>query len=395
MTVFKVCSSVIVVLLLSILVLTSCGNPAPAAPTGVTATRGNGQVTLAWTAVSGATSYNIYLSTTTAVTPTSGSLIANATSPFIQTGLTNGITYYYVIKAVNANGESTASTQVSCTPAPPAPTDVSTTPKNGGVTIAWTSVPGATSYNIYWSTATGVAPGNGTRIPGVPTTFYTHTPLNNGTTYYYVVTAVFTTGESAPSTQVSARPSATPAPAEPIGVTATLGNGLATISWTAVPGATSYNIYWSTAPGVAPGNGTQIAGVTTASYTLAPLNNGTTYYYVVTAVFAGVESAASTQVSAIPSANPAPAEPIGVTATPGNGQVTISWTSVPGATSYNIYWSTVSGVTPANGIRIAGVTTPYTQVGLSNGTTYYYVVTAVNGNGESTASTQVSVAPST
>ena len=142
-----------------------------------------------------------------------------------------------------------------------------------------------------------------------------------------------------------------------------------------------------------PTNGTQVPGVTTP-YTQTGLNNGTTYYYVVTAVFATGESAGSTQVSAIPSANPAPAEPIGVTATPGNGQVSISWTAVPGAASYNIYWSTATGVTPANGTRIAGVTTPYTQAGLSNGTSYYYVVTAVNGNGESTASTQVSVAAS-
>ena len=65
------------------------------------------------------------------------------------------------------------------------------------VTIAWTAVPGATSYNIYWSTTTGVAPANGTRIAGVTTASYTHAPLNNGTTYYYVVTAVFATGESA------------------------------------------------------------------------------------------------------------------------------------------------------------------------------------------------------
>lgn len=86
----------------------------------------------------------------------------------------------------------------------------------------------------------------------------------------------------------------------------------------------------------------------------------------------------------------APDAPTGVSATAKAGQVTISWSAVAGATSYNIYWSTTSGVTPANGTKIAGATSPYTQTGLGSSTTYYYVVTAVDSSGESAASSQVS-----
>jgi len=75
--------------------------------------------------------------------------------------------------------------------------------------------------------------------------------------------------------------------------------------------------------------------------------------------------------------------------------VSISWSSVSGATSYNIYWSTTSGVTKTTGTKITGGTSPYTHTGLTNGTTYYYVVTAVNSYGESSESSQVTGTPTT
>jgi uncharacterized membrane protein len=105
----------------------------------------------------------------------------------------------------------------------------------------------------------------------------------------------------------------------------------------------------------------------------------------------GFNTALTTAYSQTPSGS-APQAPTGVIATPGNGEVTITWPAVANATSYNIYWSTTSGLT-TNGTEITGVTNPYIQTGLTNGTPYYYVVTAVNGNGESTASPQVTATP--
>jgi hypothetical protein len=88
-----------------------------------------------------------------------------------------------------------------------------------------------------------------------------------------------------------------------------------------------------------------------------------------------------------------PSAPTGVNATAGSGQVTIGWSLVSSATSYNIYWSTTSGVTKTTGTKITGATMPYTHTGLTGGTTYYYVITAVNSYGESGESSQVSAAP--
>jgi hypothetical protein len=88
-----------------------------------------------------------------------------------------------------------------------------------------------------------------------------------------------------------------------------------------------------------------------------------------------------------------PSVPNTINATGSDGAVTISWDAVSGATSYNIYWSTTSGVTKINGTKITGATNPYSHTGLTNNTTYYYVVTAVNSAGESAESPQSSATP--
>jgi hypothetical protein len=88
-----------------------------------------------------------------------------------------------------------------------------------------------------------------------------------------------------------------------------------------------------------------------------------------------------------------PPAPTGVQATAGDGQVTISWTAAAGAASYDIYWSTSAGVTKASGTRISAAAAPYVATGLTDGATYYYVVTAVNQAGESAESSQVSAIP--
>lgn len=90
---------------------------------------------------------------------------------------------------------------------------------------------------------------------------------------------------------------------------------------------------------------------------------------------------------------PAPATPTGVIATPKDGYVLLDGNPIPNATGFNVYWSTTSGVTPATGNKIYGTVTPQAHTGLTNGTTYYYVVTALNGPSESGPSTEVSAKP--
>jgi Fibronectin type III domain len=88
-----------------------------------------------------------------------------------------------------------------------------------------------------------------------------------------------------------------------------------------------------------------------------------------------------------------PTAPTGVQTVAGDSQVTISWSAAPGATTYYIYWATTTGVAKANGTRASAAATRYVATGLTNGTTYFYVVTAVNPAGESPPSSQVSAVP--
>src|SRR3972149_10174401 len=89
----------------------------PAAPSGVVASAGDGNVNISWNDVSKTTSYNIYWATTSGVSKTSYTgKITGAISPYPHTGLINGTTYYYVVTTVNSYGESSESSQVSATP---------------------------------------------------------------------------------------------------------------------------------------------------------------------------------------------------------------------------------------------------------------------------------------
>jgi len=373
---------------------------APAAPATLTATGGTGQINLAWGAVSNATSYNVYYATSTGVTTSNGTKIAASTNSYLHTGLAAGTTYYYIVTALNSTGESVASTQIqgSTTAAPPvptapaAPTGVTAAGGTKQATISWQAVPGATSYNVYWSNNSGVTTANGTKLPNA-TTPAVQAGLSDSTTYYYIVTAVNSVGESAASIQAAATtlaPVPVPtAPAAVTGVSAVGGANRVTLSWPAVSGASSYNIYWSNSSGVSTATGTRISGAS-SPYVQSGLSAGASYYYVVTAVNSVGESLASTQVNATTNAPPpsVTAAPTGVTATGGANQISVNWTAVSGATSYNLYWSTTSGVTTATGSKITSVTRPYLQTGLSAGSSYYYIVTAVNSAGESPASIQ-------
>ena len=270
--------------------------------------------------------------------------------------------------------------------APSTPSGLTASAANAQINLTWNASSGATAYYIKRSTTTG-GPYSQMAIP--TTTSYADNSVTNGTKYYYVVSAYNSYGQSANSAEVNATPTAPPPPSAPSGLQATAGNTQVSLTWTASTGATSYHVKRSTANG---GPYTQVSAPTAANSSDTGLTNGTTYYYVVSALNTASESANSAQASATPVAPVTPpAAPTGLQATAGNTQVNLSWTASAGATSYHVKRSTTTGG-------------PYTQVaapaatgdadtGLTNGTTYYYVVSALNAAGESPNSSQASATP--
>lgn len=177
------------------------GNP-PGTPTGLTATAGNAVVHLSWTAGSGATGYYVKRSTTTG---TEAQIASVAATTYADTSVTNSTKYFYVVSAYNSYGTSGNSNEANATPSAPAagaPTGLSATASNAQVTLAWDTSTGATSYNVKRSTTSG----GETLLTNLATASFTDSGLTNGTTYYYVVSAVLPAGESANSTEVPATP---------------------------------------------------------------------------------------------------------------------------------------------------------------------------------------------
>jgi hypothetical protein len=87
-----------------------------------------------------------------------------------------------------------------------------------------------------------------------------------------------------------------------------------------------------------------------------------------------------------------PAAPAGLTATAGNTTVNLDWTAAAGATGYSVHRA-ASGGGPYTEIAAQIAATSHTDAGLSNGTTYYYVVSATNAEGESSLSNESSATP--
>jgi fibronectin type 3 domain-containing protein len=281
-------------------IVKSAPTPPPAAPGGLSASAGNAQVVLGWSASSGATSYALKRATVSGGPYTT---IASgiATTGYTDNSVSNGVTYHYVVNASNAGGTSPDSSQVSATPlppAPPAPTGVAATAGNAQVGLSWNTSAGATSYTVKRATVSGGP--YGTVQSGLAGTSYTDTSVANGTTYFYVVTATNSNGESGNSNQASATPVAPPAvPATPSNLAANaVSRTQVNLGWSDnANNETGYSIERSTKPNTGFAVVASV-GANVASYADASVAANKQYYYRVRAVNGAGNSGYSNVASA-------------------------------------------------------------------------------------------------
>jgi fibronectin type 3 domain-containing protein len=371
----------------------------PAAPTGAQAAVGTvaGTANISWTAPAGGapTGYNVKRS----ATPTSGYTILGTPptttgAPYTDTGLAGGLTYYYVASSINtiASCESENSAPASVTAVnpctPPAVPTVTASSATGQVSLTWPASSGATSYSVGRSVTPGTGYTSATTINTCTATCsYEDINVSSGTTYYYVVTASNGKCSSLNSGQVFAAPNCTPT-AAPANLKAKANNGSVALTWDATADAVSYRIERSLTSGS--GFDTVFTS-STPSFTDATVINGTTYYYVVEANNGTCLSADSNEAPALPACTP-PSVPAKPTATAGDGQVTLSWpASSGGASSYQVLRGTASG--GPYPVAASSTSTGFTDTGLTDGTTYYYVVKSNNGSCQSAPSPQASAKP--
>ena len=305
----------------------------------------------------------------------------------LSTALLTAVTMGLLSGCGGGGGASSSGSFVNLTP----PSSLTADAGVQRVILNWSPVVGATSYTVYYATSPGVTKATGIKVADQHGP-YTARDLANGTPYYFTVASVNTDGESPLSTEVSATPSPTPPPYAPTNVTAEAGIGQVRVSWAASAGAASYQIYYSTAPGVTAASPNKVSGAVSPQV-VGSLSNGIAYYFVVTASNANGESAASFETSATPLTSPPPPAPVGLTAVEGDRQATVAWPSVAGATGYNLYYATDVNVTTGIGIKIANVSSPYVIKGLNNRTEYFFVVAAVNSGGEGAQSATASATP--
>jgi alkaline phosphatase/fibronectin type 3 domain-containing protein len=474
-----------------------CGSAgAPGAPGGLAAARGDGRVTLSWTPPGDCdiAGYLVYRSTVAG-----GPFIPLTVDPApgassIDTGVTNGTTYHYVVQAVDAAGHpGPVSGEASATPsemAAPEISAISAVPGSVTARIAWTTdEPSNSRVDFGFTTDHGL-----TAV--APDLVLSHDMLLDdlvpGTTYHYRVSSsdiwgnmgsgadlTFTTlpdptppvisalnvaevtdrtariawmtddpagsrveyglnslygsveelpartrvhsvhlrgltpaatfhfrvlsRDAAGNTSVSGDRTFTTLadtfpPAAPTGLVAVPGDGQVTLDWSdgGEPDMVGYFVYRSETSG---GGYLRIVAspLAASEHRDGTAENGRTYFYVVTAIdLAGNEGPPSPEVQGVPRDEIPPVPPAGLIATAGEGEVLLDWAdnSELDLAGYNLYRSVASGG-PYDLVNPGLLpSSDAADGGLTNGTAYFYVVTAVNIPGkESAPSEEVSAAP--
>jgi hypothetical protein len=373
----------------------------PGAPTALLGTIGNGRVTLSWTAPtsnggSPITDYHVEYSVASPVfwEPAVDGISAGSSSTV--TGLTNGASYIFRVRAVNAAGTgafSATTSPIRLLGSPEAPTDVVAELTANSAEVSWAAPDfdggsAITNYVVEYSTGAAWV----TYVRDVSTaTTVTIPGLVYGSAYTFRVTAVTAVGagaKSLPSSSVIPRT----LPGVPTGLAGVVGDGTVTVTWAApafTGGSplTDYVFQMTTDDGVT-WETLLRPEVPLPSFVVSGLTNGAEYRFRVAAVNAvGTGDFSAVTASFTPKA--VPGAPTLVTATSNLGKIDLEWVAPESdggssITNYVIQRSSNAGNTWTAVTRPVSSTTSLTGIsGLAVGASYVFRVAAVNSAGTS------------
>lgn len=371
-----------------------------------TPTAGNASATVRWTrpasTMSTITGYKVRAMTSSGAVLARTQAVAGNVSSVVVTGLTNETAYSFDVSAVTATDTGSKVTRSS--------RSATVTPSAKGVAAApliGTVVGGAASASLTWTAP--VVPTGGAAITGYKVRVLTGggavvartqtvtgnvqsvivTGLENGTAYSFDVAAVNSIGTGAVSKR-SATVTPLAVPDAPTVGTATAGDALATVRWTAPASngglaITAYRVRALTSDGTVEVLTKDVAGGAT-SVVLTGLENGTAYTFDVAAVNAlgtGARSAASVAVTPV-APTPPTAPTIGKTSA-GDALATVTWAAPAYDGGSTITEYRVRALTSTGGVALTQTVTgnlgSAVVTGLSNGKAYSFDVVAVNAIG--------------
>ncbi|MDR1325064.1 MAG: fibronectin type III domain-containing protein [Treponema sp.] len=361
------------------------------------------QITLAWNQVVGASGYNVYRADSSNETYTKikeGLTVRE----YIDTGLSPSIEYKYQVSAYNSAGE-TKSLSVNVTTAAVGQTRLSapanlrvTSATPSSITLTWDPVSGGTEYyKIYRDDLSGAGLLNTTSA-----TSYTDNTVSANTSYTYEVSAYAKNEEGAAAsiqgqTPTSAEGTA-PATAPTVSAEALSDDGSIKVTWTSVPGATGYIIYFSmTESGQYTAQTPVWTSATETWYTDTDVQPGQTWYYKVCAYNAAGNGPLSEPAAFATAVTPTAqlTAPTGISAVAqSDGSIRVSWNPVSGALGYRIRFAESADGDFYEWGSASTTDTWYIDTDVYVGDTWYYKVSAYNGTAQSPLSSEYAYATS-